>query len=242
MSEGLARASDRELLVAMRAATNDRSWAIWLIVPLATMPAGAIYGEAVALAVLVASVALCVLLFRLRERLPYARAAKQAEREYKRRFRLYELTDYEAEALASLEKPGAPEVILLFSGDGLPEGTHHFVRVDLGDEPRLQIRRALPPQDWLKVEDPEAQLFRYDGPLSDEHISRVRRLLATFTADLLVPPSHFVLEGFPCSAVVLRRGAQPMWTTLNMSNLPAELYQHPSAKLLRMFMELEAEV
>jgi hypothetical protein len=117
----------------------------------------------------------------------------------------------------------------------------HFVRIDLGDQPRLQIRRAPMPQDFLQAADPASQLFRYDAPLADENVSRVKRVLATVTAEVLVPPNRFVIDGFPCSAAVFRRGAAPLWTNLNMAGLPPELYQHPSAKLLRLFMELEAE-
>ena len=226
----------------MRAGSNERVLGWWLIVPLVTLPVGALYGETVALAALLGSVLAVVVLVRLRERTPRVRAAKLAEREYKRRYRLYELSEYQPEAAAALEKPGAPEVIMLFSGIGLPHGTRHFVRVDLGEEDRLQVRRALQPLDWMRAEDPAAELFRYDGPLSGENSARARRLLASLTAELLDPPNHFVFDGYPCTAVVLRRGAEPMWTKLNMANLPAQLNDHPSAKLLRMFMELEAEL
>jgi hypothetical protein len=97
------------------------------------------------------------------------------------------------------------------------------------------------PQDWMQADDPQSKLFRYDAPLSEENVSRIKRVLATLTAELLVPPNRFVLDGFPCAAAVFRRGAAPLWTSMNMAGLPPELYQHPSAKLLRLFMELEAE-
>jgi hypothetical protein len=242
MPDDLGAVSDLQLLERMRARAND-GWALalWLIVPFATIPAGAMYGESVALAALLGSFGACVVLVRARKRQPRIRDAELAEREYRRRFRLYELSDFEAEAVAALEKPGAPDTVLLFSGMGLPHGMHHFVRMDLGDQPRLQIRRAPMPQDWIQAEDPEKKLFRYDGPLSDADVSRIKRVLAMLTSELLVPPNRFVIDGFPCSAAVFRRGATPLWTSLNMAGLPPQLYQHPSAKLLRLFIELEAE-
>lgn len=242
MSDDLAGVSDLELLARMRAGSNERVLGLWLIVPLVTLPVAILYGESAALAALLGSIAACAVLLRLGERAPRGRAAKLAEREYRRRYRLYELSEYEPEASAALQKPDAPEVVMLFSGIGLPEGTRHFVRVDLGERSRLQIRRALMPLDWMRADDPAAHLFRYDGPLSEEDIARVRRMLATLTAELVVPPNRMVFDGYPCAAVVLRRGAEPIWTNLDMANLPAELYQHPSAKLLRMFIELEAQV
>jgi hypothetical protein len=242
MADDSAAVSDLELLERMRAGKNDGSLALWLLVPLATLPVGIVYGESAALVAVLGSLALCVLLLRIRDRLPRQRAARLAEREYKRRFRLYELSDYEAEAVASLAKPGAPEVVMLFSGHGLPHGIHHFVRIDLGEQPRLQVRRAPLPIDAVAGDKPEAQLFRYDQPLSAAQASQAEDLLATLTPEVLAPPNRFVFDGFPCSAVVLRRGAEPMWTELDMAGLPAELYEHPSARLLRLFIELEAEI
>jgi hypothetical protein len=215
---------------------------VWLLVPLVTVPVAIAFGESAALGALLGSIAVSVVLLRFTKQLPRIREADDAEREYRRRYRLYELSDYESEAVASLQKPGAPDAVLLFSGMGLPHGVHHFVRVDLGERPRLQIRRAPMPLEWMQAEDPVAQLFRYDAPLSDENVSRVKHLLATLTAELLAPPSRFGLDGFPCEAGVFRRGAAPIWTNLNMASLPPELYQHPSARLLRLFLELEAEV
>jgi hypothetical protein len=243
MPDDLSSASDLQLLERMRARTNDGwSLGVWLIVPVATVSVAIAFGESAALAALLGSIGVSVVLLRLRKQLPRIREAELAEREYRRRYRLYELSDYEAEAVASLEKPGAPDTVLLFSGMGLPHGVHHFVRVDLGENPRLQVRRAPMPLDWMQSEDPAAQLFRYDAPLSDENVSRVKHLLATLTAELLVPPNRFGIDGFPCEAGVFRRGATPIWTNLNMASLPPELYQHPSARLLRLFLELEAEV
>jgi hypothetical protein len=242
MADDLGAVSDLQLLERMRARANDGwSLGVWLLVPGATIPAGALYGESAALAALLVSIGVCVVLLRMRQGLPTIRDAALAEREYRRRFRLYELSDFEAEALASLEKPGAPDTVLLFSGMGLPHGVHHFVRIDLGDQPKLQIRRAPMPQDWVQADDPASALFRYDAPLSDENVSRVKRVLATVTAELLAPPNRFVIDGYPCSAAVFRRGAAPLWTNLNMAGLPPELYQHPSARLLRLFIELEAD-
>jgi hypothetical protein len=242
MADDSARVSDRELIERMRAGRNDGSVALWLLVPLVTVPVGIKFGEQAALVAVLGSLALCVLLLRIRDRMPRQQASRLAEREYKRRFRLFEVSDYEAEAVASLRKPGAPEVIMLFSGDGLPHGIHHFVRIDLGDEPRLQIRRAPLPGDVLEAETPESQLFRFDQPLSAAQEERVIELLATLTPEVLVPPNRFTFDGFPCSAVILRRGRDPLFTELNMAELPSELYEHPSAKLLRLFIELEAEV
>jgi hypothetical protein len=242
MADESAGVSDRELLARMRAGKNDSSVTLWLLVPLLTIPVGAAYGEKAALVALFASLALCVLLLRVRDRLPRLQAARLAEREYKRRFRLYDLEDYETEAIASLDKPGAPEVVMLFAGQGLPQGTHHFVRIDLGDTPRLQVRRAPQPFEALQEETPETKLFRYDQPLSAAQENRARELVITLTPENLVPPSHAVFDGFPCTAVVLRRGHEPMWTELNMAELPPEISDVPAARFLRLFIELEEEV
>jgi hypothetical protein len=242
MPDDFGAATDQQLLERMRARANDGwSLAVWLIVPIATVSASIAFGESGALGALLGSIAVTVVLLRLRKRVPRMRGAEFAEREYRRRYRLFELSDYEAEALAALEKPGAPNTVLLFSGMGQPHGVHHFIRIDLGERPRLQIRRAPMPLDLIQAENPAASLFRYDAALSDENVARVKQVVSTLTAELSVPPTRFVMDGFPCEAGVFRRGATPIWTTLNMANLPPELYQHPSARLLRLFLELEAE-
>jgi hypothetical protein len=79
-------------------------------------------------------------------------------------------------------------------------------------------------------------------PRAARNVSRVKHVLATLTAELSAPPNRFANDGFPCEAGVFRRGAMPLWTSLNMAGLPPELYQHPSARLMRLFLELEAEV
>jgi hypothetical protein len=242
MTDESARVSDRELLARMRAGKSDSSVFVWLLVPLATIPFAAAYGEKGALAALFGSLGLCVFLLQLRDAMPRFQAARLAEREYKRRFRLYDLQDYEAEALAALDEPGAPEIMLLFEGQGLPHGVHHFVRIDLGEEPRLQVRRALLPFDVLQQEDAATKLFRYDRPLSAAQAQRARQLVAGLTAEQLAPPPHAVLDGFPCKAGLLRRGQEPIWTELDMAAAPPELSEHPSACFLRLFIELEAEV
>jgi hypothetical protein len=243
MADDSASVSDRELLERMRAGKDDSTVYLWLIVPLATLPAAAAYGERGALIALLGSLALCVLLLlQLREYVPRFRAARSAEREYMRRFRLYDLEAYEVEALASLDKPDAPEVILLFAGRGLPHGVHHFVRVDLGDRPRLQVRRAALPFEVLQTEDAAMKLFRYDQPLSAAQEHRARQLVTALTAENLAPPRHSVLDGFPCKAGVLRPAHEPIWTELNMAGLSPELSGHPVACFLRLFIELEAEV
>lgn len=243
MPGDLSSVSDLQLLERMRNRANDGwSLAVWLIVPIATISCAIAFGETAAAIALLGSLVLSVVLLRVRKRRPAIRDAELAEREYRRRYRLFELGDYEAEAVAALAKPGAPDTVLLFRGVGLPHGVHHFVRIDVGDQPRLQVRRALMPADWLQAEDPVASLFRYDGALSDENVSRVKHVLATLTAELAAPPNRFVVDGFPCEAGVFRRGAAPLWTSLNMAGLPPELYQHPTARLLRVFLEFEAEV
>ena len=51
MADDLGAVSDLQLLERMRARANDGwSLAVWLLVPAATIPAGAVYGESVALA------------------------------------------------------------------------------------------------------------------------------------------------------------------------------------------------
>jgi hypothetical protein len=242
MADDSARVSDRELLARMCAAKTESSSYLWLLVPLATIPVGAIYGEKAALVAVLGSVALCVLLMQLRDYLPRFQAARLAEREYKRRYRLYDIEDYEAEALVALDKPNAPDVMLLFAGRSLPDGVNHFVRIDLGDAPRLQIRRAPLPSDVLQDETAETKLFRYDRPLSAAQDQRARQLIATLTADNLSPPNHTILDGFPCKAAILRRAHEPIWTELNMAALPAEISAHPAAHFLQLFIDLEAEV
>lgn len=243
MTDESARVSDRELLARMRAGKNDSGVLAWLLVPLATIPVAALYGEKAALVALFGSLALCVLLLQLRDYfMPRFQAGRLAEREYKRRYRLYDLQDYETEALAALDKPDAPEVILLFEGRALPHGLHHFVRIDLGAKPRLQVRRAPLPFDVLQEEDSATRLFRYDRPLSAAQEQRARQVIAALTPEQLVPPRHNVLDGFPCKAALLRRADEPIWTELNMAGLPREIDAHPTARFLRLFIELETEV
>jgi hypothetical protein len=112
----------------------------------------------------------------------------------------------------------------------------------LGDTPRLQIRRAPLPLEILQTENTETRLFRYDRPLSAAQERKARDLVVTLTPEQLVPPNHAVFDGFPCTAVMLRRGHEPMWTELNMAGLPREISELPAARFMRLFIDLEEEV
>jgi hypothetical protein len=67
MADDNASVSDRALLERMRAGKGDSTVYVWLIVPLATLPAAAAYGERGALIALLGSLALCVRLLQLRD-------------------------------------------------------------------------------------------------------------------------------------------------------------------------------
>ena len=85
-------------------------------------------------------------------------------------------------------------------------------------------------------------MVKVDGALATAAADRVRALLRELTPEALIAPAHFVRDGFPCSAVVLRKGAEPLRATLNLAGLPRELREHPCARLLGLMLDLEAEV
>ncbi len=189
-----------------------------------------------------AALALCASILRLRERLPRVRSAREAERELAARFALSPLEQHEAEARAALEASGAPEAVLLFRAVALPHGGHRFIRIDLADASRIRVRSMPFLRDLASVDAPETRMLKVDRPLPAAAGERVRAQLRELTPGALVAPAHFVKDGFPCSAVVLRRGAEPLRATLNLAGLPQELKAHPCARLLGLMLELEAEV
>jgi hypothetical protein len=63
-----------------------------------------------------------------------------------------------------------------------------------------------------------------------------------------VPLASFVKNGFPCEASVLARpgvfdaDTHELHAAANLSGLPQQLSQHPSIRLLELFLDFEAEL
>jgi hypothetical protein len=234
--------SDAELVRAALDGDDSFGCYLWLIAPPLGASLGFFWGRGGAVLGMLGALALCALILRLRQLLPAVRERKRAARELELRFDLAPLEQHEANACAALEQPGAPEAVLLFEGRALPHGGHRFIRIDLAAESTIRVRSTPFLHDLARVEEPQRRMLKIDGPLSAVGAERVRALLRELTPEALIGPRHFVRDGFPCAAVVLRRGAEPLRASLNLAGLPAELKANPCVRLLELMLELEAEV
>ena len=235
--EGL---TDQELIARIQAGRDDVGCYVWLVAPvIAAVVCGLLWGGPAAIGALIASYFLCQGFWRWRKRLPRIRAGELARAELQRRYRIAGVSSYEAEAVAELARDGGPEAVLLFSSRGLPHGGHSFIRIELALEARAQIWLAPLPFDLEHGADPVARLYHRELQLTAAAATRWRELIAALTPAALVPPGHFVRDGLPCEAVVLRRNAPTLRAKLNMAGLPQVLRAHPCAHLLQSFLELE---
>jgi hypothetical protein len=85
-------------------------------------------------------------------------------------------------------------------------------------------------------------MVQREAPLSAAQVERVRALVAALAGETLAPLASFVVDGFPCQASLLQQGGVELHGSANLAGLPDQLKQHPSVRLIELFLELEAEL
>lgn len=235
--EGL---TDQELIARIQAGRDEVGCYVWLAVPpTAALVCGLIWGGPAAIGALIAAYFFCQSFWRWRKSRPRVRAGELARAEIERRYRIGRVSDYEAEAVAELEREGGPEAVLLFSSRGFPHGGHSFIRIELAQEAKAQIWLAPMSFDLDRGPDAVARLYHCELPLTAADAGRWRELVAWLTPATIDPPPHFVRDGLQCEATLLRKNAPLLRAQLNMAGLPKPLHAHPCVRLMQAFLELE---
>jgi hypothetical protein len=232
--------NDAELVQLVRLPPDRLGCWLWL----APLPLGTLL--AVTLDPGVAALGFCVTLgtawlsARIRARSPRRRLAELAKQMLAQRFCTDPIEHYEPAARAALRDDPALQTVLLFSGRALPHGGWRFIRIELGQSSRIALRSL--PFDLGDIPRETAGMFRCTLPLRAASAARVQALIAEIDPARPEPPAEFVYDGFPCSALVLRRDAEPLRIDVNLGGLTREQRAHPSARLLHCILDLEDEV
>lgn len=186
-----------------------------------------------------AALAAAWLASRIRARSPRRQQAKLAEQALAQRYCTMPIERYLPAAQAALRDDPALQAVLLLSGTGLPHGGRHFIRVELGASSRVRLRTLPFLHDLRDAADPAERMLSRDLPLTAASVERLHALLDALDPLKLAPPTAPVHDGFPCSALVIRRAGEPLRIDVNLSGLDGEQQKHPSAQLLLCLLELE---
>jgi hypothetical protein len=178
---------------------------------------------------------------RVRSHTPALLKARAAEREFQRRFGS-ELEQDLAEARAQLRAHAEIELLGLFRGSVLPHGGLRSMRLEISAQPVLLVCASPALSELQRVGDGSLEMVRRQAPLSAAQVERVRALIALLKAETLAPLASFVVDGFPCQASFLQQGGVELHASANLAGLPDQLKQHPSVRLIELFLELEAEL
>jgi hypothetical protein len=194
------------------------------------------------LAALVCSMGLVALGLRVRANTPARRRAHAAERELGRRYSWEPLSEHLPEARAQLAADPGLAVLALFRGRMLPHGGVRSMRLEIGAQPKLQLRSCPMLDELQRGTLGSAAIVNTELPLTAAQVEHLGVVLRELSSAPLEPLASFVIDGFPCEASVLQRGAAELHTSVNLAGLPEQLKQHPSVRLIELFLDLEAEV
>ena len=209
---------------------------------LVTLLCGLLWGVRAGLSVLVVTAGLVVVFQRLRSYTPALRKARAAEHEFQRRFGGEPIEQDLAHARAQLTASAEIELIGLFRGRVLPHGSLRSMRLEISPRPVLLVRACPALSELQRGGVSSLEMTRREAPLSAAQVERVRALVAALKAETLAPLASFVVDGFPCQASLLQQGGVELHGSANLAGLPDQLKQHPSVRLIELFLELEAEL
>lgn len=202
-------------------------------------------GARIGLVVLAVGLLLVWLIQRVRASTAHVQRARAAEQEFGRRFGAEPLARRLPEARAQLERNCDIEMLGLFRGVAQPHGGLRFLRVEIGPQPKLLVRSSPALSELQRGVHNTLELVHREVPLSAAQVERLRALVRELAAQPPVQLASFVKHGFPCEASVLARGDSgtlELHASANLSGLPQQLAQHPSVRLLELFLDFEAEL
>jgi hypothetical protein len=182
---------------------------------------------------------------RLRAGSAHLQRARAAAHEFGRRFGAEPLARSLPEARAHIARNSDIEILGLFRGVVLPHGGLRFLRVELGAQPKLRVRSSPALSELQRGTRSTLELMDRELPLSAAQVERLRALVRELAEHPPVQLASFVQHGFPCEASVLARsetGLVELHASANISGLPDQLAQHPSVRLLELFLDFEAEL
>jgi hypothetical protein len=238
-TDTLEALSDAELVTESLPCASHAGCYRWLVAFTLPVPIGLVFNAAWALLSFGVAVMACRLLAWRRERNPRMRRARQAEAEFARRFGEPALERALVDARALLATDRNIEAVVCLHGCGLPHGGPQLVGVDLGSmETTIRVHAAPWLADLWQHPERVPRIRREVGPLTLAAAERLRACVAAIGTDQGAPEDSFVKDGFPCTAVLLKRGAEPQRWQLNMSGLSPEQASHPVAQLIASLLEL----
>ena len=232
--------SDAELVDATRALEKPVGCYVWMLVPLAAVIGGGLYGAGPAVLSCIACSLLCWSILRVRALTPAIKQAQLAEAELNRRYHIDTTEQDEADASKRLANDPTLDAVLLYEARSLPGGGHHFARIELGVASRIAVRSTPFLSSLWSDRSAYARMRRADSPLTAADAGRIRARLATFMTSQLPAPTLAVMDGMPCSLAIFTRDDEPRRATANLAGLRDAAAEHPLVLLLELMVQLEA--
>lgn len=241
----LAALSDEALVEQMLPLAAGIRMKLIAVAVLASFCSALAFGARIGLLVLLVGLVLVWVVQRVRAGTAHVQRARAAEQELGRRFGAEPLARRLPEARAHIERNSDIEILGLFRGVVLPHGGLRFLRVEIGAQPKLLVRSSPALSELQRGTHSTLELVRRELPLSAAQVERLRALVRELSTEPPVQLASFVEHGFPCEASVLVRGdagTVELHASANISGLPQQLAQHPSVRLLELFLDFEAEL
>jgi hypothetical protein len=241
--------SDTELVALTRALRRGFLAYIWLIVPLATAAAALTLGAWAAALACVLALAICKLSAHLYESSKAKQRGLLAKREFCARYHIGSLSVDEAAAVAQLSDDPALPGVILFRAWALPHGGHRFVRIELGEKPSIAVYSTPFLGDLQEHPALLAHTTKVERGLSEAQLEGVNKKLAALWPVAQQPEreqqllKEAPLAGLPCDVVVLRRGQEPLRTSVSYHGTLAPAPHVASVEaLVSSVLELESEI
>ncbi|MCP4400609.1 MAG: hypothetical protein GY801_25330 [bacterium] len=161
--------------------------------------------------------------------------------ELKRRFGLLDFEIYVNE-----EKllPGIHATILV-SGNGLPHGNHHWMRIRLYANGKSEIVSCVSKPDgcWCEGKPAEELVNQMTCLLSSDAERTLSQMLSKIDLESSQTIDSLVKDGFPCKMGILQENhAKHYQLICNLSGLPEDADTLPSVQLFQWLIELEQQV
>jgi hypothetical protein len=234
--------SDEALVREMLPLASNTGCKLAASAVLLALLSGWLLGPKLGAAVLAVCVALTLLALWRRGGTHSVQRARAAERELRRRFGAQPLAERLDQVRAQLAADTDLQVVGLFRGTVLPHGGLRSIRFELRAQPQLHVSRSPGLAELQRGVASSLEILRRDLPLPAAQVERVRAVLRELGAHPPTPLASFVSDGFVCEASVLQRDGAELHASVNLAGLPDQLKQHPSVRLVELFLDLEAEL
>ncbi|MEY4579251.1 MAG: hypothetical protein RL701_3954 [Pseudomonadota bacterium] len=225
--------NDAELVALAHRGADKLGCPLAVLLPLMAAVAGGVYSGTVGLVVgVAAALGICGLRHAIWRTSARARAARQAETEYVRRYELRNFAVHEPEARERLRTTPELQLIAVCETWSRPGGTHTLMRLELATELTVQLWSS---PSWQQItstrELPTLVATHEPLPLMAAESKAIRELLQQAAATPTGPKALYLFDGTPTKLLFVARDQPTIYTHFNAAGVTAQ-EQHPHIQLL----------